>query len=258
MFSAGDLQCPSDMRLVPAGRVTLGSDEGVGEADEHPSRSIYLNAYCLDTYVFANQDTTRVKTILAGQGKQGFQLPRSPEGFDEPKQPLIANWNQANAICNAQGKRLPTEAEFERAMRGKNGTCTYGTKSCTELKSNEALFHSNGPTANVDAYPPSDLGLYGLAGNVWQWASDWYQKDYYQFRGDNPQGPTDSDSRRSPWKVLKGGSWGVSREYLRATGRYALEPDYSGVWPDAFGFRCASTPASVKTPVRNPISGGGA
>jgi len=151
----------------------------------------------------------------------------------------VANisWYDAVIYCEWIGGRLPTEAEWEKAASWNIETQTkfvfpWGNEAPSSNLSN---YNNNvGDTTPVGAYPAGQNGLYDMAGNVWEWVNDWYQSDYYATLGDkafNPRGPSSGIS-----KVLRGGSWGVSVDYLRSAVRTSETPTSSY---DLVGFRCA-------------------
>lgn len=161
-----------------------------------------------------------------------------PKGFEGPNQPAIrVNWFEADAFCRSQGKRLPTEAEWEKAAigptKGYNPEIIFGTKSGDELKPEEAVYNTN-RTADVCSKPANGYELYDTAGNVWEWVSDGYDENYYKDSPDtNPQGPVDTGI-----KVLRGGSWSLDNaDYLRVAYRLLSFPE--GRFNDV-GFRCAA------------------
>lgn len=191
----------------------------------------------------ANIGSVDFKTVCSvfPQPIEPIELPQSPKGFDGPKQPLIANWNQANAICKAQRKRLPTEAEQEYVMRGESHKQEYATRDGEKPTHSQARF-GEGPTVNVCSYRGNYVAWDGkeicdLAGNVWEWASDWYQNSYEGLGNVNPTGPLVETGT----KVLRGGGWyyGSFVDYLRAAYRFFDVPGFSYI---DVGFRCASSP----------------
>jgi len=164
---------------------------------------------------------------------------KAPGDFDGPEQPVVrTTWHEANAYCEAQGKRLPTEAEWEKAAigstKGYNLNIEYGTQR-GQLSKTEAVYDTY-RTAPVCSKPENGYGLCDMAGNVWEWVSDWYDADYYESSpSTNPTGP---ESGR--YKVLRGGSWFDNDAwFLRAANRYYFHLDNRS---DYIGFRCAASP----------------
>ncbi len=173
-----------------------------------------------------------VKDVTPSSGE------KPPAGFDRPNQPVVLkNWHEAKAYCEAQGKRLPTEAEWEYMARGPEGH-EYGTRS-GELKSSEARYNSSAP-ADVCSYPENGFGLCDMTGNVWEWTADWYQNDAYKSMvPKDPKGPADGKLR-----VVRGGSWPYNiPRYLRAAYRYSFHPEFRSI---LIGFRCVAAPQDSK------------
>ncbi len=210
---------------------------------------------------------------------------RHPAGPDtelkgKEKHPVVQiAYDDALAYCKWAGKRLPTEAEFEFAARGglERKAYAWGDEFHPDGKWMANTFQGHFPekntvedgfagTAPVGSFAANDYGLYDLAGNVWEWCSDWYRPDYYQRLADaggvarNPPGPEDSVDPSEPGtkkRVHKGGSYLCTDQYCdryMPGGRGKGEPDTG---TDHLGFRAVMTPAmwtarQKENPARSP------
>ncbi|MGV3466701.1 MAG: formylglycine-generating enzyme family protein [Heyndrickxia sp.] len=180
------------------------------------------------------------------EGAYWFQ-PEGPDSNIEARMnhPVVhISWNDAKAYCDWAGKRLPTEAEWEFAARGGlvqrkypwgdelypggKHVCNIWQGDFPELNTIEDGYLG---TAPIDEYSPNGYGLYNIAGNVWEWCSDWFSPTHYQ--NNNPQGP-DYGSRKS----MRGGSYLCHESYCnryRVAARTSNTPDSSA---GNLGFRC--------------------
>ncbi|HTU22682.1 MAG TPA: formylglycine-generating enzyme family protein [Gemmataceae bacterium] len=187
-----------------------------------------------------------------------WRLPEGP-GSDlrgRAKHPVVhIAWEDAAAYARWADKRLPTEAEWERAARGglEGKPYYWGDELCPDGKWMVNIWQGVFPvensekdgfagTATVKSFPPNGYGLYDMAGNVWEWCADWYRPDYYAASPkNNPQGPEssiDPDGRDEPKRVQRGGSFLCSDSYCiryRAGSRGQGEPK-TGL--SHTGFRC--------------------
>jgi formylglycine-generating enzyme required for sulfatase activity len=241
------------MVLIPAGEFSMGSDDG--SEVEQPVHRVYVDAYYLDATPVTNDQfadfvratgyrTTaeRLESIVQAQ-EGGFQSSgpswRTCATDDRQDHPVIyVSWYDADAYARWVGKRLPTEAEWEKAARGglEGRRFSWGDESPDgranwKLAQNEPL--ASPPTKSVFSFPPNGYGTYDMAGNVWEWCGDWYFDPYYVISPrENPKGP-----ERGQYRVRRGASWNVREDFrLRCANRGAMLPDC--FWPN-LGFRCA-------------------
>ena len=239
------------MVIIPAGTFLMGS-EGWGEF-EKPIHEVYLDDFWMDETPVTNRQfaefvrktgyQTEAERVGAAWGYRDGQyslIPglcwRSYALPDREEHPVVlVSWNDALAYANWAGKRLPTEAEWEKAARGGLVGTLYpwGDQSPDGTQSNFAKTPSEiPPTTPVKNFPPNGYGLYDMVGNVWQWCADWYGQNYYaESPNKNPQGP-----KAGLHRVRRGGSWNVIQAFrLRCANRGAMEP--SAATPN-IGFRC--------------------
>lgn len=237
---------------VPAGEFMMGS--ATGEYDEKPVHTVRLDAFWIDQ----TEVTTKLfSAFVSGTGYQtdaeksgsswayngytkgaDWQHPTGPESdiSSTDNHPVIhVSWNDASAYCEWAGRRLPTEAEWEKAARGTDGrTYPWGENEPTV---NLLNFKNNvGDTTPVGNYPKgiSPYGAYDMEGNVSEWVNDWYDYGYYQGLPDpvsNPSGASSGDNR-----VLRSSSWNHYGDVVRSSDRFYYDP--AGTSFD-FGFRCA-------------------
>jgi formylglycine-generating enzyme required for sulfatase activity len=255
-----------DMIRVPAGTVLMGSDGG--DADERPQRDVQLSAFYIDrfettsrAFMWYVQSTGRRtaaehvdSSLIYEDG--GYRTVRGaswwrPEGsaIVSLNHPVVqVDWHDAKGYCEWAGKRLPTEAEWERAARGDDNRtfawgwegpdddgfrANFGDPGCCHESDRDGFLR----TAPVGSFASgrSPFGVEDMAGNVWEWVADWYGEEYYQRAPAlAPIGPPRGSAR-----VLRGGSWISYPFMLRASYRGNHEPEMRHNYG---GFRCARTP----------------
>jgi formylglycine-generating enzyme required for sulfatase activity len=277
----------AEMVLVPAGEFMMGSApdditsllrrhpkaNGAILKDELPKHRVFLEAFYIDKYEVTNArfqqfvQATGYRTQAERNGggkirtgaKTWADVPdatwRAPRGQGSSIAGLEAHpvvqvsWHDAKAYCTWAGKRLPTEAEWEKAARGTAGRlypwCSEfdGTKAnfcdrnCPFEWKDASVDDGYRSTAPVGSYEAgkSPYGVYDMAGNVWEWVADWYDAKYYQRSpARNPQGPTSGTQ-----VTLRGGSWLYTAPDFRTTERAGVPPDRRN---ENIGLRCVQAP----------------
>ncbi len=225
----------TEMVLVPGGPFAMGPGR----------RPVYLDAFYVDRTPVTNAqfktfvDVTGYAPIDAGRDRflAHWRSGAFPRG--RAHHPVVnVSWDDANAYAAWAGKRLPTEAEWEKAARGTDGRAyPWGRSSPTPSHANFGKAHRG--TTPVDAFPDgaSPWGVLDLAGNVWEWCEDGDDPEFYENGPThNPRSPRRSTSGG---RVVRGGSWMFDASSLRTTARTSFEPHYRF---GAVGFRCARTP----------------
>ena len=234
---------PTDMIDVPAGSFIRGCDDQDAhcDADERPSHRVTLDAFFIDrTEVTVSAYRACVED--AACSVPGTEPDCNFGVSDRSDHPVnCVNWSQASDFCHWSEKRLPTEAEWERAARGTDGRL-YPWGSEPEASCSHAVMVGDGGdgcgthrTWPVGSKPKgaSPVGALDMAGNVWEWTADWYANYPGQAESVNPRGPETGSER-----VIKGGSWDdqYGAPILRAAARVGNTPDTAGRY---LGFRCA-------------------
>jgi serine/threonine-protein kinase len=273
------------MLYVPEGEFLMGSTDGDDLAmdDEKPQHTVFISAFWMDRTEVTNDMFARfvrevgyttqeevqgwsyifdyIQDFFTKTDGASWQHPHGPgssiSGLGE--HPVVqVGWFDARAYCAWAGKRLPTEAEWEKAARGTDGRLypwgnnapasnlantadrSLGTDWANSTRNDGFLF-----TAPVGSFPAgaSPYGLLDMAGNVWEWTADWYENFYY---GGSP----DSDPQGGPpakGRVLRGGGWSSNNKWLRTAYRAWGFPEPTNNYPDItdndhLGFRCVLTP----------------
>lgn len=253
-----------EMVLIPAGEFVMGSDkkkDRLAYRSEIPQRSVYLDPYWIGKYEVTALEY--LQFVLATDRLPQLDWRYDGGNFQETMahHPIMhVSWYDADAYCKWAGKRLPTEAEWEKAARGVDGRLfPWGSEYAGPTRANFGRTGLSGPVRDrperLLLYPPiisvdkyenavSPYGLYQTIGNVAEWVSDWYDQDYYKKSPDrNPKGPETGTQ-----KGFRGGGWMDSTTTMRAAMRNGTDPQTKINW---MGFRCAQ---DVKEGTASPVS----
>jgi sulfatase modifying factor 1 len=236
---------PAPMTIVPAGPFPMGVPSGDrdGGRDEYPRHEVFLDAYAIDVYEVTNG------RYLAFVKATGHRVPQNPRDATRnlwqgdvitdslADRPVVnVDWSDAAAYCAWAGKRLPTEAEWEKAAKGNHDwRFPWGNVEPTakHLNYNQQWIGEKTlmPVGSYEA-GKSPYGVYDMAGNVWEWVNDWYDARYYEKSPKkNPKGPETGTKR-----VLRGSGWQNETPTVRIFTRVDSEPS---VRNESTGFRCA-------------------
>jgi len=239
------------MVYIPAGDFQMGASDSDTNAnsDEKPHHKVFLNSFWMyQTEVTNAQYALCVKDNVCEAPQYVRSITRS-HYYDDPQfnnYPVIwASWNDASNYCQWAEGRLPTEAEWEKAGRGglEGKLYPWGDEApvCDQQVKNGANYASCSmeDTTPTGYFQPNDYGLYDMAGNVWEWVSDWYGASYYKtFLSDSS--PTDPIGPHSGYyRVLRGGSWHAGAQDLRVSLRPWNDPLILSYYYYVIGFRCA-------------------
>lgn len=257
-----------DMMVIPAGDFDMGSrsSDDDAEDDEKPRHTIYLDAFHIDKY-----EVTNVQYKKFVDANRQWQKDRIPEKYHDGdylkhwngnnyplgkgNHPVVyVSWYAAMAYAEWHGKRLPTEAEWEKAARGDRYGRDYAWGG--SLDPNKANYGENiGDTTPIGTYDANGYGLYDMTGNVWEWCLDEYDAGFYSISPSrNPLAGGTVNSILSNWRdvrsvrVLRGGSWVSDAQFIRVSDRTRFTPRITN---KARGFRCVKAVTS-KTSTKNP------
>ena len=218
-----------EMICVPAGAFIMGNERLFNAG---PAHQVYLDSFYID------QCEVTVAQYRAFVRAAGRNMPPKPSWGWKDDHPIIkVNWSEAGAYCAWAGKRLPTEAEWEKAARGTDGQAYPWAGDFPEDRANlMGAQDGYATTAPVGRFPKgrSAYGVVDMAGNVWEWCADWYEAEYYAHSpAHNPKGPA-----RGQTHVFRGGAWNNTLYVLQTANRGHAPPDFRD---NSIGFRCAKS-----------------
>jgi formylglycine-generating enzyme required for sulfatase activity len=218
--------------LIPAGSFIMGDDEN------SPRRRIYVDSFYLDKFeVTVGRYAAFLKSTGNIKPPEQWETADLQSGADLPV--VGVDWQDADSYCRWAGKRLPTEAEWERAARGGDereypwGDDAPTPEHARFAQPYQTPVYKNG-VARVGVHDRgmSPFGIYDLSGNVWEWVSDWHADSFRRDDVRNPHGPDKGTS-----KVMRGGGWYDPAERITATKRMYADPAQRD---QEVGFRCAA------------------
>ncbi|MCP4373682.1 MAG: SUMF1/EgtB/PvdO family nonheme iron enzyme [Deltaproteobacteria bacterium] len=234
---------PEGMVKIPAGRFIMGSSvsnvqaafeecdqrKGKGKCrkslfkSQMPQHEVYIDEFYIDKYEVTVGDYKKFAQVrdCGGMNKRGDNYPAA-----------CVTWDEARSYCRKSGKRLPTEAQWEKASRGGLEGKKYPWGD--SIDPSKANYDSDGPKP-VGNYEPNEYGVYDMAGNVMEWVDDWVEEDYYQ------NSPIYNPARRmgvrnTLGKIIRGGAWDSWDSLLWTSFRNGAQPTF---WRHNLGFRCA-------------------
>jgi formylglycine-generating enzyme required for sulfatase activity len=229
---------------IPAGTFTMGSPAEEGDPDERPQHQVYLSEFYMDRTEVTNRQYKQFCNATRQSHPDNPGFGDMPEYFLlEPDCPVVnVSWDDALAYATWVGKRLPTEAEWEKAARGTDGrTYPWGNEEpeASGLFRANFCYWSEGSDGykftspvGIFLHGASPYGCMDMAGNVTEWCNDWHDENYYGQQGNdrNPTGPSSGS-----YRVARGGSWGSLHWRLRSPCRFRFVPAHRD---EDIGFRC--------------------
>ena len=235
--ASGEEPIQEEMVAISAGPFIRGTNDG--GFDEQPQRTIFLDAFSIDRYEVTNHQYQQFVAVT-GHRKPGLpsRYAKSGSRVRGVNQPVVyVSWEDASEYCRWRGKRLPTEAEWEKAMRGADGRLwPWGNSEQPDGANWARVQDGHEVSARVGAFV-TDKSPYGVmdgAGNVIEWVADWYSETYYKDSLErNPTSP-----EHGTYRVLRGGGYTTTGLDIRITSRSKMMPDFRD---ETIGFRCASS-----------------
>ena len=249
-----------EVALIPAGEFQMGGRDGDAESDEQPVHTVYVDAFYIDKYEVTNAQYK--KFVDANPQWQKDNIPRNLHNgkylrfwrgntyyLSKENHPVVyVSWYAAMAYAKWAGKRLPTEAEWEKAARG--GVVGRKYPWGDLIDSTKANYgRAVGKTMLVGTYPPNDYGLYDMVGNVMEWCLDAYDEEFYShsplhnpIAGGRLTDIVDNFQNITSLRVVRSGCWYNVPMHVRLADRYGTLPEDAS---KERGFRCAGSATSL-------------
>jgi formylglycine-generating enzyme required for sulfatase activity len=228
-----------EMVQIAEGPFVMGSRDNDSDPDEKPEHQLYLKAYFIDKKEVSQEEYDRFAKMTRRTKRKIEVFEDDPAKLLKPENPVIAvTWDDAEAYCRWAGKRLPTEAEWEKAARGEaKRRYPWGDEFIVGYANIDGTEDGYQYLAAPGSFESgrSPYGVYDMTGNVAEWVADYYDENYYQkapYR--DPKGPDQGEQR-----VIRGGSWRETKRNARPSKRFQAKPWRHDI---TIGFRCAKDP----------------
>jgi formylglycine-generating enzyme required for sulfatase activity len=227
------------MAKIPAGPFTMGRTREVPDdktdmrplilRDDRPAHTVHIDAFEIDTHEVTHSEYASFVKATGHRHPYHWISGKVPEGKGDL--PVYnVDWKDSSAYCRWAGKRLPTEAEWEKAARGglEGQDFPWGDK----ITPADARFNVTSGPGPVGQFKPNAYGVYDMAGGVSEWVSDWFDRTYYEKSPEkNPLGP-----ESGKYKLIRGGAWSDGPRRVTVFFRNWVRPDQT---TPNIGFRCA-------------------
>jgi sulfatase modifying factor 1 len=228
-----------DMVTIPAGEFTMGRTKLTSDdkttmrpqilLDDLPAHKVTISSFRLDKYEVTNRKYAEFVRATKHRLPYHWTNGKYADGSDEI--PVYnVSWDDAKSYCEWAGRRLPTEAQWERAARGGKEMMDYPWGDKAETK--QARFNVQSGPGPVGKSPANEFGLYDMAGNIAEWTADWFDREYYQRNeSSDPKGPAAGE-----YKVIRGGAWSDPPKRITVFFRNWVRPNQR---TPNIGIRCA-------------------